>query len=293
VPRPRQPGPPVPAPKPSRLGLASGARSVAFGGGLRRVVTLTRELAVSQFRLRYLDSRLSYLWAVMRPLAYFGIVYLFVSQVAGLNNGILHYPAYLLGAIVLWTFFEQSASNSIHSLVIKEAVLRKVPIPHVTIPLSVVLAALFDLCVNLVAVLIVLLAYGVIPRLSWLELPVLIGLVSVLAAGVAMLLSALFVRFRDVNQIWIVISQALFFGTPIFYVAAKLPERAREVALFNPLAAVFTELRHAMIDPGAPSAAAAIGGSARLAIPLGVIAAVLAVGLWVFSRESPWVAENV
>jgi ABC-type polysaccharide/polyol phosphate transport system ATPase subunit/ABC-type polysaccharide/polyol phosphate export permease len=293
VPPQLQPAVKPPPARPKRLAPAGGAGSIAFGGGLRRVTTLTRELAVSEFRLRYLDSRLSYLWAVMRPLAYFGVVYLFVTQVARFNNGVAHYPAYLLSAIVLWTYFDQSVSNSVHSLVQREPVLRKVPIPHVTIPLSVVLAALFDLCVNLVAVVIVLLASGVTPRLSWLELPLLIAVLSVLAAGVAMLLSALYVRFRDIDQIWLVISQALFFGTPIFYVVAKLPPGGRHLALANPLATVFTQLRHALIDPGAPTAAAAIGGGVRLAIPLGIVAGILVLGLWVFSRESPWVAENL
>jgi ABC-2 type transport system permease protein len=174
-----------------------------------------------------------------------------------------------------------------------ESVLRKVPIPRVTIPLAVVASALLDLCMNLVAVLAVLLASGITPTAGWLELPLLVALLSVLAAGVAMLLSALYVRFRDIDQIWIVASQALFFGTPIFYVVAKLPEGAQHAALANPLAALFTEMRHALIDPSAPSAAEAIGGPALLLIPLAVGAAAVALGVWVFRRESPWVAENV
>ncbi|MEA2375185.1 MAG: type transport system ATP-binding protein, partial [Thermoleophilaceae bacterium] len=260
---------------------------------VRRTLAVARALAVAQFKLRYLDSALSYLWSVMRPLAYFAVLYLFVTRVAGLDHGVAHYPAYLFTAVMLWTYFEQTASAAVQSLVDNEPLLRTVPLPRVSIPISVLIGAFFDLCANLLAVLAVLLLSGVDPRAGWLELPLLVLLLSILAGGAALFLSALYVRFRDVNQIWIVISQALFFGTPIFYVVGKFGAGTAHTVMANPLAAIFTEMRHALIDPGAPSAAAAIGGAPRLLIPLAVTAAVVALGAWVFRRESPWVAENL
>jgi ABC-type polysaccharide/polyol phosphate transport system ATPase subunit/ABC-type polysaccharide/polyol phosphate export permease len=269
------------------------SRPVAFGGDVRRFLTFTWTLAVANFKLRYLDSTLSYFWAVMRPLAMFGVLYLFFTQVGRFDNGVEHYPVYLLASLVLWTYFDQATQTATHSLVQNASLLRKVPLPRVVIPMSVALTSLFDLCMNLVAVLVLLLASGVEPRLSWLEMPLLIAILSVLVSGVAMLLSALYVRFRDLNQIWLVITQALFFGTPIFYVVASLPNSVEKLGLANPLAALFTEMRHALIDPGAPTAAAAIGGDGRLLVPLLIVAAVFALGVWVFRRESPRVAENL
>jgi ABC-type polysaccharide/polyol phosphate transport system ATPase subunit/ABC-type polysaccharide/polyol phosphate export permease len=288
-----------PASQPSRDGAAArrlhrtGRNFVAFGGDLRRLAALTRALAVAEFRLRYLDSALSYLWAVMRPLAYFGVLYVFVTKIAGLDNGIRDYPVYLLLSLMLWTYFDQGTQASVQSLVHRGALLRRIPVPHVAIPLSVVLTAFFDLCMNLLAVLVVLLAFGLTPRPEWAELPVLVALLSVLLAGACFLLSALYVRFRDVDQIWIVVSQALFFGTPIFYVAASLPEGLKHVFLANPLAAIFTQARHAVVDPSAPSAAEAMGGAAYLLIPFGILVAVLALGLWVFTRMSASAAESL
>jgi ABC-type polysaccharide/polyol phosphate transport system ATPase subunit/ABC-type polysaccharide/polyol phosphate export permease len=260
---------------------------------LPRVATLARVLAVAEFRLRYSDSALSYLWGVMRPLAFFGVLYLFVTKVGRFDNGVNHYPAYLLMALMLWTYFDQATQVAVHALTSRAELVRRVPLPHLVLPLSVVLTAFFDLCLNLLAVLVVLLATGVSPRVSWIELPLLVGVLSLLIAGVAILLSALYVRFRDVDQIWTVVSQALFFGTPIFYVAASLPGSVRKAALANPLAALLTEARHAVVDSGAPSAATAIGGTAWLAVPLAMVAAVLALGLWVFSRVSPSAAESL
>jgi ABC-type polysaccharide/polyol phosphate transport system ATPase subunit/ABC-type polysaccharide/polyol phosphate export permease len=269
------------------------SRPVVFGRDVRRFLTFTWTLAAANFKLRYLDSALSYLWAVMRPLAMFGVLYLFFTQVGRFDNGVEHYPVYLLASLVLWTYFDQATQTATHSLVRNASLLRKVALPRVVIPMSVALTSLFDLCMNLVAVLVLLFASGVEPRLSWVEMPLLIAILSVLVSGVAMLLSALYVRFRDVNQIWLVMTQALFFGTPIFYVVASLPNSVEELALANPLAALFTEMRHALIDPAAPTAAAAIGGTGRLLLPLLVVAAVFALGLWVFRRESARVAENL
>ena len=270
----------------------SGVRVGPAPASPRRVAEIVFTLAVMQFKLRYLYSKLSYLWAVARPLAMFGIIYFFVTQVAGLDSG-PNFPVYLLSAIVLWTFFEQSTHTAVGSMVHHEPLLRRVPLPHAAIPVSVVLTAMFDLAMNLIAVGALLVAFGVEPRLSWLEIPVLIVLLATLVTGLSLLLSALYVRLRDVDQLWQVATYALFFGSPIFYAATELPEGARPFFLANPLAAVMTELRHALVDPAAPSAAAAMGGSVRLLAPLGVTFAAVALGLWVFRRETPRVIENL
>jgi ABC-type polysaccharide/polyol phosphate transport system ATPase subunit/ABC-type polysaccharide/polyol phosphate export permease len=266
---------------------------VVAGRDLSWFVSLTWTLAVANFKLRYLDSALSYLWAVMRPLAMFGVLCLFFTQVGRFDNGVEHYPIYLLTSLVLWIYFDQAIQTATFSLMGNQSLLRKAAIPHLVPPLSVVLSSLFDLCLNLLAVLVLLFAFGVEPRLSWAEMPLLILVLSVLVVGGAMLLSALYVRFRDVDQIWLVMTQALFFATPIFYVVASLPDSVEEWALASPLVAIFTEMRHALVDPAAPTAAAAIGGGARLLIPLLVVAGIFALGLWVLRRESPRAAENL
>jgi ABC-type polysaccharide/polyol phosphate transport system ATPase subunit/ABC-type polysaccharide/polyol phosphate export permease len=278
------PRPPAPERRP---------RDRVFGRDLRRIAAVTTALAVSEFRVRYLESPFSYLWVMMGPLAFFAILYAVFSQVGAFDQGVTHYPLYLLTSLVLWTYFATATSGAVDSLVRKGQLLRKLPLPHVAIPLSRVLGAAFDLLANLVVVVIFLLAVGIEPRLSWLELPVIAVLLSVFATGAAMALSALYVRYRDIDQIWVLARQALFYGSPILYVVALLPENLQRPALCNPLAAAFTEARHALIDPSAPSAAAAIGGSVRLLIPLGIVLGTFAFGLWIFRRESPLVVENL
>jgi ABC-2 type transport system permease protein len=265
----------------------------AFGTDPRHFAALTRILALTQFKLRYLDSALSYLWCVARPFTMFAVLYVVFTQLGRFNQGIPHYHLYLLTSIVLWTFFAEATATGVGSLVSRGGLLRKLPVPHLVIPLSVVARALLDLGMNLIALFVFVFAAGLTPRVGWLELPLLIAMLAVFVTGATMLLSALYVRYRDVNQLWMVVSQALFFFTPIFYGISALPGDLRTVALFNPLASLFTEARHALIDPAAPSAAEAIGGTELLLVPAGVVIAVCLLGLWVFTRESPWVAENL
>jgi ABC-2 type transport system permease protein len=114
-----------------------------------------------------------------------------------------------------------------------------------------------------------------------------------LGGGLGLLLSALYVRYRDIMPIWEVTTQMLFYASPILYVATTVPSSWQGVYLCNPLAAILTQMRHAIMDPSAPSAAEAIGGAPRLLIPLGLVLGVLALGWWVFAREAPRVAENL
>ena len=136
-------------------------------------------------------------------------------------------------------------------------------------------------------------ANGVYPRLSWLQLPVLVAILAALGLGVAMLLSALFVRYRDISPIWEVSSQALFYASPILYVTTMVPESFQHAYVAAPLAAIFAQMRNAMIDPGAPPVWEAIGGAERLLIPGGIIVGAFALGWWVFHREAPRIAENL
>jgi ABC-2 type transport system permease protein len=265
----------------------------AIGDDLRRLFNLTVMLAATDFKLRFFGSALGYLWTLMRPLLLFSVLYFVFTEVVRFGEGIPHYPVYLLSAIVLFTFFSETTSRGVTSLVERESLLRKVRFPRLVIPLSVALHAMFNLGLNLVVVFTFVLASGIAPRASWLELIPLIGLLVVLSTGVTMLLSALYVRYRDMQPIWEVILQVLFYASPVIYVTETLPDSIEREAMASPITAILTQMRHALIDPNAPTAAEAIGGGARLLIPLGVTVAVFLLGAWVFMREAPRIAEDL
>jgi ABC-2 type transport system permease protein len=260
---------------------------------LRRTWTLAWVLAVTEWKLRFYGSFLGYLWSLARPFALFGVIYLVFSEFAKLGDAVPHYAVCILFSIVLFQFFAEIAGGSVQSLVSRESLLRKVRFPRIVIPLSIVLTALFNVGMTMVAVLIFALLNGVTPTWTWLQLPLLIGILLIFAAGIGMLLGALFVRYRDIAPIWDVVQQALFYASPILYVATQVPQQYRSEFLLNPLAAVLTQTRHALVDPNAPTIFEAAGEAWHMLIPAGIIIGVFALGLWVFQREAPNIAENL
>jgi ABC-2 type transport system permease protein len=259
----------------------------------RRFWALTWTLAVTDWKLRFYGSVLGYFWSLARPFLLFGVIYLVFSKFAKLGDNIAHYPVYILFALVMFQFFSEVTSNGLTSLVDREHLLRKVRFPRLVIPLAITLTSLFNLLMTLLAVLVFATANGVYPRWSWFQLPVLVAILAVLGLGLAMLLSALFVRYRDISPIWEVFAQALFYASPILYVSTMVPESFQHPYVAAPLAAIFTQMRHAMIDPTAPPVWEAIGGADRLLIPGGIVVGAFVLGWWVFHREAPRIAENL
>jgi ABC-2 type transport system permease protein len=143
-------------------------------------------------------------------------------------------------------------------------------------------------------VLVFVLATGVEPRWQWLLFPLALGVLVVFVSGVSMLLSALYVRFRDIKPIWEVVLQASFYATPILYVVDTLPtETLRQLMMLSPLAALFTQVRHTFIDPAAPSAHDVAGSWLLLLVPVGIVVGLFVLGFWVFNREAPRIAEEL
>ena len=262
---------------------------------------LTYNIARNEFKLKFFGSVLGYVWQLVRPLLLFGVLYVFFTQVAHVNDtstpGGAHYGAQLLGSIVLFTFFGEATSGAVRSVVDRENLVRKIQFPRMVIPLSVVLLASFNLGLNLLVVLIFALAEGVTPMISWLELPLILLMLGVFATGVAMLLSALFVNFRDVQPIWDVVSQILFYASPVIISVETVQEKVSTAALhlymLNPLAVVFQQFRHAFITHATPSAGALLGSMSRVALPVAIAVAIFALGFWVFNRMAPHVAEDL
>jgi ABC-2 type transport system permease protein len=284
----------------------------AFGDDLRRFVNLTITLANTDFKLTYFGSALGYVWTLMRPLLFFGVLLVVFSKIFHVGQYIPHYSVTLLGAIIFWTFFLQVTTASVQCLLTREGLLRKMRFPRMVIPLAVALTALYQLALNMIPVFLFAILSGVYPRLSWLELPLLIALLAILAVGVGMVLSVLYVRMRDIQPIWDVIGQILFYATPIIYPALAYggnvppsPEHPSgygtigtlgHLLMCNPLAVIMTQMRKALVggpNEYYPSAAYAIGGAIRLLIPLGLIALTFGFGIWLFNREAPRIAENL
>ena len=270
-------------------------RRTAWLGGdnAQRIWALTWTLAVTEWRLRFYGSFLGYLWSLARPFALFGVIYTVFAEFANFGDQVPGYAVYILFSLVLFQFFTEIVGNAVQSLVSREDLLRKVRFPHLVIPLSLALHALFNLGMTLIAVVIFAVASGIYPDWSWLQMPFLVALLLIFALGLGMLLSVLYVRYRDIQPIWDVCGQALFYASPVLYVSTMVPASFQRAYLANPIASVLTQMRHAVIDPTAPTVAEAIGGGIRLVVPLGIALGTFALGWWTFNRAAPRIAEHL
>lgn len=271
---------------------------------------LTYNIARTEFKLKFFGSVLGYAWQIVRPLLLFGVLYVFFVVIGhvgkGGTPGEALYGVQLLGSIVLFGFFSEATVGAVRSVVDRENLVRKIQFPRLAIPLSVSLLAFFNLVLNLIVVLVFALISGIAPMLSWLELPLILAMLIVLSTGIAMLLSALFVRFRDISPIWEVIGQILFYASPVIIpletVRHKLLDEPHSalhspliwhIYLLNPLAAIFQQFRHAMVNHAALSAGQAYGSWLALLEPLAIVAALFVLGFWVFNRSAPHIAEDL
>jgi ABC-2 type transport system permease protein len=263
----------------------------SLGGGWRRAWDLLYLIAVTDFKRVYFGTALGYLWSIFRPLLLFGVLLAVFTQAFRLGNDVDHYPVLLLTNIVLFGLFSEATNAAVTSVVAQESVVRKTQFPRLVIPLAVVLTSVFNLGINLVVVLVFLLAFGVTPMWTWLLFPLLLLALLVLTTAVAMIVSALYPRFRDIAIIWGVASTALFYATPILYPLGFVSDALRDVVSLNPLTPIFVLVHKWLINPDAPGPAELAGGWEHLLIPAGIAVAVCAYAVWVFRREAPRIAE--
>ncbi len=265
----------------------------ALGGGSRRFFDLLWLMSVTEFRRVYFGTVLGYVWSLVRPLMLFAVLLFVFTQIFRIGSDVPNYPVLLLLGIVLFTFFQEATQNSVSSVVAQEGIVRKTQFPRLVIPLAVVLTAAFNLSLNLIVVFAFILAWGVDPTWTWLLLPLAMALLFMLTTAVSMILSVLYVRFRDVLIIWTVAAQVLFYATPVLYPIEIVPDEYQQWIFLNPLAPIFEQIRVWVLDPNAPTATEVVGGAAGLIPAAAIFLGTCAFGVWIFKRDAPRIAEEL
>jgi ABC-2 type transport system permease protein len=265
----------------------------ALGGGTRRAAELLYLIAATEFKKTYFGTVLGYVWSLARPLMLFGVLLAVFTQVFRIGSDVPNYPVLLLFNIVLFGFFQEATTTSVNSIVTQESVVRKTQFPRLVIPLAVVLTSLFNLGLNLIAVLAFVLGWGIEPRWTWLLFPLVLVALVVFTSAVAMIVSSLYPRFRDTAIIWTVLATVLFYATPVLYPLDIVPETMRHLLVLNPLTPLFEAARSWVIDPSAPGPVEAAGGFGLVAVSMAIYVAVCVLAVWVFNREAPRIAEQL
>jgi ABC-2 type transport system permease protein len=265
----------------------------AFSGEWRRFFRLVWKMARTDFSLQHHGSVLGYLWSLMNPLLYFGVLYVAFTQVIKLGAGIDHYAVMLIFNLMLFQFFSEATGRSVSSIVGSEGLIRKMEFPRLAVPMSVISASAISLAFNLIVVVLYAFVNGLEPRWTWLYVPLLVAVVFIFTLGLCLLLSSLYVRFRDIGQVWSVITRALFYMAAVIIPFEFYPQSLRLILGINPLTPVFVQARHWVVDPSAPTFTEIMGNSAMLIPPLLVLVATVGFGFWYFNREAPSIAEDL
>jgi ABC-2 type transport system permease protein len=265
----------------------------ALGGGWRRAYELLVLIAITEFKRTYFGTVLGYVWSIARPLMLFGVLLAVFTQVFRIGSQVPNYPVLLLFNIVLFSFFSEATVSSVTSIVSQEGIVRRTQFPRAVIPLSTVLTTLFNLSLNLLVVFVFILAWGIDPKWTWLLFPVFLILLIAITTAVAMIVSSLYPRFRDMAIIWSVLSTLLFYATPVLYPIEVVPEPFKGFLLVNPLTPLFEMGRKWVIDPNAPGPVDAAGGIEGLIAPIAIFVLVCGLSVWLFNREAPRIAEEL
>lgn len=256
---------------------------------------LLAELTKTDFKLRYQGSVLGYLWALLRPLMMFAILYVVFAKLLKIGNDIPHYPVYLLCGTTMWSFFTECTMQGIQAIVVRGDLLRKISFPKYIVVVSATLTAVINMLINLGVIILFALINGVTPSPTWLlVIPIILEL-YLLSLGIAFLLGSINVKYRDITSIWEVLIQALFYAVPIIYpisMVAATSELAAKIILLNPISQVIQDIRYNLITTETITTWHYTGIPLAIIPPL-IVIAVLVTGALLFRKKSKFFAEEV
>lgn len=257
---------------------------------------LLHQLVITDFKLRYKGSFLGYIWTLLRPLALFAILYIVFVYFLRIGADIPHFAVYLLLGIVLWNYFAEVTMNGLSAIVGKGDLMRKLSFPRYVVVVAGSFSALINLAINLLVVGVFMAINGV--ELTWNALwiiPLIVEL-FIFALSVAFLLSALYVKFRDINYIWEVVLQAGFYATPVLYPIQMVIEKstmAAQIMMLNPVAQVIQDVRAAVVTTETVTLSDLFQNPMMQCIPLGIIAVIAVISVVYFKKKSPGFAEDI
>ena len=246
---------------------------------------LIRELAWTDFKLRYNSLVLGYFWSLLHPFLIFGVLYLVFSVFVKIE-GVPHYQLYLLLGIILWNYFAESSTNGMQSMQFKAGLISNFYLPKGIILVASNITSLLTLSLNLGVFAIFFAASSKRPAAAGgLFLVFLLELI-ILSFAVSLFLSSYYLKFRDLSHLWGVALQIGFWLTPIIYPVRLIPERFRWLFLWNPLARIIQDARSAVLGLDPPPIRHHL-------VSLAMVAVALALGIAVFIRRSARFAEEI
>lgn len=236
-------------------------------------------------RVKYKQTALGVLWAILQPATLMVVFSLFLGKYAHVPSPGAPYPVMVLAGLLLWQLFAQALADSSNSVVASERLITKVYFPRMIVPAAAVGAAVPDFCIGFVVLVVMMRYFGMPFTIQILAAPLFVGLALLAAFGVGLWLSALNVQYRDVRHAIGFLTQAWMFVTPIVYPVAVIPHQWRHFYALNPMVGVIEGFRRSMLGGPLPEKFIIVSVLATFMILLG--------GLYYFRRMEHTFADVI
>lgn len=204
-------------------------------------------LVSRDIKVRYKQTVLGGLWAIIQPFFMMVVFSVFFGRLAKLPSDGVPYPIFSYSALVAWGYFANSVSSSSNSVISSGGLISKVYFPRLIAPLSPVVSGLLDFTIAFVILIAMMLYYRIYPTITTLFLPLLVILMMLAAAGVGMILAPLNAKYRDIGYTIPFMIQFWMFASPVVYPASMLPEKYHLIYAINPMAGVIEGFRSALL----------------------------------------------
>jgi len=202
-------------------------------------------IALLDFKSRYKNSILGYLWSLLLPLSQFAVLLFVFSQLMRFEQK--HYSLYLLLGIVIWNHFAESTIQGMQIILSKQHLVQKIYFPKITLIIASLLNTTFTFMLNIGIFFIFLFYSDISVNIYWILLIFEFINLSILIMGISMLLSAYFLKFRDIGHIWSIFTQIGFWLTPVFYLVSMFPANLHWIFTINPMARIISESRNIIL----------------------------------------------
>lgn len=249
--------------------IVSNTKDAVYANMKRRSI-LIRALVRTDFKLRYSESILGYVWSIMKPLAMFTILYFVFAKVFRVGEVVPHYAVYLLMGVMLWNYFSEVTNSGVTAVVEKGDLMRKIDFDKNTIMIAKSVSALINLGLYGIVLGFFIVLFGSDVKLQFLPLVILLLAELVLFSyAISKLLATAYVKFRDISYIWEIVLQVLFYATPLLYPISFVVDNfsllAAKVLLLNPVAQLTQDLRTILVTDQGVSLESIYGDTAWLA----------------------------
>jgi lipopolysaccharide transport system permease protein len=250
----------------------------------KKNLRILKEIAISDFKVRYQNSLLGYFWTLIKPLLLFAVLYIVFSIF--MRFPVENYQLYLLLGIVIWNFFAEATSIALRSFETKQSLITKVYFPRIIIVIASTLTSFLTFLLNMIVFFIFLAVSDVGFSISFFFFIFYVIELYFVILGVSLILSVFYVRFRDLSHIWDVLLQIGFWMTPIIYPITMVPEAYHRLIYLNPLARLIEYSRSVFILNDIPAF------QLNVAVLL-MVSITLIFGIFIFLKLEKKIPENV